>query len=114
MSRDPWKLVTSVDELLAGMTLELRPSLQTGKRERFVLLGRELYATGCPKHGRCRGWRTSTKWSMCESPDAIREQRLYALIDDDTAADETTVTRRQEMARWQEIRAHGEAVKVKP
>jgi len=101
MTRDPWKLVTSARQLRAGMCVELRPCITCGKRERFVLLGKERGATFCPSHGRCRGWRTSSghKDSMCRAPDAIYERRLYALIDDDTAADETTVTRRREMVK---------------
>jgi len=106
MTRDLWKLVTDEAQLHVGMCLEVRPCKSTGRNERFVLLSREDDQTPCyPRadHKICRGWiRTAISNGstvMCANTIAIRERRLYALIDDDTAANETTVTRRREMAK---------------
>ncbi len=100
MSRDPWKLVTSADELRAGMTVELRPNLRSGKKERFLLTRRDPRTKLCRD---CNEWGPNDyDWFTADDRThfcckaSIRERRLYALIDDDTAADETTVTRRRE------------------
>jgi len=103
MSRDPWKLVTSVDELRAGMCVELRPNAVSGKRARVILTGIRPSVTYCTSCGGGRNgeprrfdWDDASGAWICTA-DAIPERRLYALIDDDTAADETTVSRRREM-----------------
>jgi len=113
MTRDPWKLVTDEAQLKVGMTVELRQCGWCGKRERFMLLRKrepkpltkspsgEVRKTTADASWegatRCREYRA--RWGERGSvfDVAIRERRLYALIDDDTAADETTVTRRREM-----------------
>ena len=103
MTRDPWKLVTSVDELRAGPCVELRPDMASGRVNRFILISRETAPSFCHTGGdrddhHCRGWKTTAHRNFyCGRPIAIPERRLYALIDDDTAADETTVTRRREL-----------------
>ena len=104
MTRDPWKLVTDEAQLRVGMCLEMRPCKATARTERFVLLRRQDGQTRCypgNAHKTCRGWHSTAisngSTVMCVAPLAIRERRLYALIDDDTAADETTVTRRREL-----------------
>jgi hypothetical protein len=111
MKRDPWKLVTDEAELKVGMCVELRPCQACGRRERRILLNKgpaantfHCYKTGKSEEsisayswaaaGRCD--QSFTRW---QAGSAIRERRLYALIDDDSAADETTVTRRREMAK---------------
>jgi hypothetical protein len=114
MTRDPWKLVTDEAQLRAGMYCEVRTCSYCGKRDRFLITAGPLAAEpltwntklqmdeatptgamlweasgGCVNFNRTRG----TLY------DAINLRRLYALIDDDTAADETTVTRRREMVK---------------
>jgi len=101
MTRDPWKLVTDEAQLRAGMTVELRRCARCGSRDRFVIAEME-YSVGlrCGVCKRATGPRAIGSCSdhLPQCPCAcIRERRLYALIDDDTAADETTVTRRREM-----------------
>jgi len=106
MTRDPWKLVTSVDELRDGMTVELRPCVTSGRNERVVLLRSDDepgVCGGCmlkptsPFDWVSAGWSDDTLSDVLCAKGAIQDRRLYALIDDDTAADETTVTRRREM-----------------
>lgn len=105
MTRDPWKLVTDEAQLRAGMCVELRPCNWCGKRERFMLLREcnpmpvtvnaygERHKTTARKawmySSRCLEYEREIRTNgVLETP--IRERRLYALIDDDTAADETT------------------------
>jgi len=113
MTRDPWKLVTDEAQLKVGMTVELRQCGWCGKRERFMLLrsrkpkrfsvgpdGERLETTAVAAwfySNRCREYVKSWPEKAGVLDYTIRERRLYALIDDDTAADETTVTRRREM-----------------
>jgi len=112
MTRDPWKLVTDEAQLRAGMTVELRPCAWCGKRERFILLRACVpRPTTAGPGGLSRPTTSKVAWlysARCREYEggrgingvmdkSIRERRLYALIDDDTAADETTVTRRREM-----------------
>jgi len=113
MTRDPWKLVTSVGELRAGLTVELRPCNWCGGRERFVLLRTvEPFPLGTTASGELFltpsgtvAWITTTRCTSRTQRErtvltrAIANRRLYALIDDDTADDETTVTRRREMVK---------------
>ncbi len=101
MTRDQWKLVTDEAELKVGMTVELRPCAWCRKRCRFMISERWFSDGGnCIVCGRQLAARAI---GSCDDTrphctcNAIRERRLYALIDDDTAADETTVTRRREM-----------------
>jgi len=103
MTRDQWKLVTSVDELRAGMCVELRPCAWCRKRERNILMREAGIQLGRSPDGSFGLGKAFYAAGVCDSQeggsydDAIRERRLYALIDDDTAADETTVTRRREL-----------------
>ncbi len=108
MKRDPWKLVTDEAQLRAGMTVELRPCLSSGRNERVVLLRSDDepgVCSGCmlkptsPYDWVSAGWSDETMTDVLCAKGAIQERRLYALIDDDTAADETTVTRRREMVK---------------
>jgi hypothetical protein len=112
MTRDPWKLVMSVDELRVGLCVEFRTCVWCGRKDRTILLRKTKSPTGLiclpggdriPDDGsvwivarRCRLSSKPHRPDVALGP-AIRERRLYALIDDDTAADETTVTRRREM-----------------
>jgi len=112
MTRDPWKLVTDEAQLKVGITVELRPCRWCGKRERFMLLRKLTPKPITVSHDGTERWTTANAaWSYSgRCPEygterevngvldvCIPERRLYALIDDDTAADETTVTRRREM-----------------
>jgi len=111
MTRDPWKLVTDEAQLRVGMAVELRPCHACGRRERRILLNRHPAAATfyCYETGRSEKSVSAYSWEAagrCEPSftrwqpgSAIRERRLYALIDDDTAADETSVTRRREMVK---------------
>jgi len=111
MKRDPWKLVTDEAQLRAGMTVELRPCQACGRRHRRILLGERPASDKVFNHAvggyvRSHSARAWTKAGGCadgfgatQYGRAIRERRLYALIDDDTAVDETTVTRRREMVK---------------
>jgi len=105
MKRDPWKLVTSVEELRPGLCVELRPCISSGKCERLVLLKKYdepgmciacLLPTGNQFDWHAAGWSNGELHPVLCAESSISERRLYALIDDDTAADETTVTRRRE------------------
>ena len=108
---DEWVLVKSEDELRPGMCVELRPCRYVcGRIHRFVLIGREPRATWCSRlstHLTCRGWLFvgdgCNDRPLC-TYSAIRERRLYRLIDDDTAADETATTKqiRRQFERWKE------------
>src|SRR6185295_7726198 len=105
MTRDPWKLVTSVEELRPGLCVELRPCISSGKCERLILLKRDaergiciacLLPTVNKFDWHAAGWSSAELSPVLCAEAAIRERRLYALIDDENAADETTVTRRRE------------------
>jgi len=102
MKRDPWKLVTDAGELRPGMTVEFRPNRRTGSNARRILIKRKAApgygcATCLEELPNDYDWDTGYERHSCFSV-AIPERRLYALVDDDTAADETTVTRRRELA----------------
>ena len=103
MTRDPWKLVTSAGELRPGMRIELRPNAETGKIDRVLLSRldpRKLICPTCKLMGPTKfDWFAAARDGHYCFVNAIPERRLYALIDDDTAADETTVTRRREMVK---------------
>ena len=70
-----WKLVESEDELAVGMCVEVRRCFQCGKRERIIIRGvtaESLFVV----YPRCTG-EMSGRYR-----DAIREGRLYRLLDD--------------------------------
>lgn len=98
MTSDPWKPVTDEAQLKVGMTVELRPCRVLNKRLRFMLFRRKRgYCCICDRDDEL--WITSSAAGKFCYRRAIPERRLYALIDDDTAADETTVTRRRELVK---------------
>lgn len=87
MMRDPWKLVTSVGELRAGMTVELRPCIWCGADEAVTLLYtvRAASHSSAPdgttrKHSASKIWKVD---SRCLSEKfvvfdrAVKEGRLY-------------------------------------
>lgn len=100
MTRDPWKLVTSVDELREGTAL------------RWSDIGPEIaiILKICESDEPCDKGHDGPGFDLSDDPPDMAERNasnclecdierrvLYALIDDDNAADETTVTRRREM-----------------
>ena len=102
--RDEFVLVNSEDELAPGMCVELRPCKSCGKQERMILThevrgfsmrdGRLVPNTGWDSvPGDCAG-KIGSSFEY-----AIAQRRLYRLVYDDTAADETATTRRRERVR---------------
>lgn len=97
--RDEFVLVKSEDELRPGMCVELRTCAVCGKRERAILNAES--PSSDPTRGKS-AWTTlpdEVHYKRKRFGIAIRERRLYRLIDDDTAADETATTRRKERVR---------------